>query len=132
MRRARLQIQSLKQGSNECKRTHSNYYKHKRTACSFRTGQHDIRSIHSTNQPTKINAESSSPLIVVYLDSEISHEEGEVTTSSTHSQSQQLMQTYGLFVSGGPTRYPFHTFNKPANEDQRGVVIAIDCSVFGQ
>ena len=42
------------------------------------------QSIQQINHPTNINAESSSPLIVVYLDTKIAHE-GEIITSSTHT-----------------------------------------------
>jgi len=108
---ARLQIRALKQGSNECKRTHSNYYKHKLTACSFRADQHDSRSIHSTNQPTKINEESSSPLIVVHLDSKIVHE-GEITTSSTHTDSNECKRTRCSFRAGQHDTSSIHPTNQ--------------------
>ena len=45
-----------------------------RTVCSCKASQHNSRSIHSTNHPTNINAQSSSSLIVVYLDTKIAHE----------------------------------------------------------
>ena len=54
------------------KHTHNNKNVH--AICLCRASQHNSRSIHSTNHPTNINAQSSSSLIVVYLDTKIAHE----------------------------------------------------------
>ena len=73
----------------KCKRARSNYDTHKRTMrCSCSVDQHDIRSIHSTNHPTNINVESSSPSIVLFLDSKIAHE-SERDRNFKHSCRQQ-------------------------------------------
>ena len=58
--------------------------------CAVRVDQHDIRSIYSTSHPTNINAESSSPLIVLYLGAKIAHE-GERDYNFKHSCRQQAM-----------------------------------------
>ena len=83
---------------------------------------------------------------VVYLHSKMAHE-GKTMTSycvegtpiitiskcmQAHTQQLLHTQTYALFVQGGLTRRLFHTFSIPANEHQRRVIIAIDCSAFEQ
>ena len=82
-------------------------------------------------QQTKINAEPSSPLHVVYLDSKMTHM-GKMTTSycvkhqlitpsNAITHTHKAIQTYALFVHGQrDTRFKHST-----NEDQRRAVIAI-------
>ena len=125
--------------SSASARTAINCYKHKRTMrCSCSADQHDSRSIHSTNQPTNTNAESSSPLIVLYLDTKIAHE-GERDCNFKHSCRQQAINANVLRADCVAQHHvrPFQPYIHWTNEQtnkrryKRGV-IDIHCSVFGQ